>query len=58
LTVPVWAWAAFLSFVIAMLALDALVLHRRAREVSLREAGAWSAVWIIIGLGFGGLVWA
>ena len=57
MTVPVWAWAAFLSFVIARLALDVLVLHRRAHEVSLREAGAWSAVWIIIGLGFGGLVW-
>ena len=53
-----WAWAAFLSFVIAMLALDVLVLHRRAHEVSLREAGAWSAVWIGIGLGFGGLLWA
>jgi tellurite resistance protein TerC len=58
LTVPVWAWAAFLAFVIAMLALDVFVLHRKAHEVSLREAGAWSAVWIAIGLGFGGLVWA
>ena len=58
MTVPVWAWAAFLAFVIAMLALDVFVLHRRAHEVSLREAGVWSAVWIIIGLGFGGLVWA
>src|SRR6202035_695426 len=57
-TVPVWAWAAFLAFVIAMLALDVLVLHRKAHEVSLREAGAWSAVWIAVGLGFGGLVWA
>jgi tellurite resistance protein TerC len=58
LTVPVWAWAAFLAFVVAMLALDVLVLHRRAHEVSLREAGTWSAVWIVIALGFGGLVWA
>jgi tellurite resistance protein TerC len=57
-TVPVWAWAAFLAFVIAVLALDVFVLHRKAHEVSLREAGAWSAVWIVIGLGFGGLVWA
>jgi tellurite resistance protein TerC len=57
-TVPLWAWAAFLAFVIAMLALDLFVLQRRAREVSLREAGAWSAVWIAVGLGFGGLVWA
>jgi tellurite resistance protein TerC len=58
LTVPLWAWALFLAFVIAMLALDVLVLHRRAHEVSLREAGSWSAVWIIIGLGFCGLLWA
>jgi tellurite resistance protein TerC len=58
LTAPVWAWAAFLAFVIAMLALDVFVLHRGAHEVSLREAGIWSAVWITIGLGFGGLVWA
>ena len=58
LTVPVWAWAAFLAFVIAMLALDVFVLHRKAHEVSLREAGIWSAVWIVIGLGFGGVMWA
>ncbi len=58
MTVPVWAWVAFLAFVVAMLALDLLVLHRRAHEVSLREAGAWSAVWISVGLGFGGVLWA
>ena len=58
MTVPIWAWAVFLVFVIAMLALDVFVLHRRAHEVSLREAAVWSAVWIVLGLGFGGLVWA
>jgi TerC family integral membrane protein len=57
-TVPLWGWAAFLAFVVVMLALDLFVWHRHAREVSLREAGVWSAVWIVIGLGFGGLVWA
>jgi tellurite resistance protein TerC len=57
-TIPLWAWGAFLAFVVAMLALDLFVLHRRAHEVSLREAAAWSAVWIVVGLGFGGLVWA
>jgi tellurite resistance protein TerC len=41
-----------------MLALDLFVLHRRAHEVSLREAGVWSAVWLAIGLGFAGLLWA
>jgi tellurite resistance protein TerC len=57
-TVPAWAWAAFLAFVLAMLALDLFVLHRRAREVSLKEAGAWTAVWVAIGLGFAALLWA
>jgi hypothetical protein len=33
-TTQLWAWALFLAIVIAMLALDALVLHRRAHEVS------------------------
>ena len=55
--VPVWVWAAFASFVVAMLVLDLLVLHRRAHEVALREAAIWTAVWVTIGLGFGGLLW-
>lgn len=58
MSIPPWAWAVFAAFVVAMLAVDLLVLHRRAREVSLAEAGAWSAVWVAIGLGFGGLLWA
>src|SRR6202021_3554447 len=41
-----------------MLVLDLFVLHRRAQEVSLREAAGWTAVWLAIGLGFGGLLWA
>ncbi len=55
--VPVWVWAVFAAFVLAMLALDLLVLHRRAHEVALREAAVWTAVWVTIGLGFGGLLW-
>jgi tellurite resistance protein TerC len=57
-SVPVWAWAAFAAFVVVMLALDLFVLHRRAHVVSLREAALWTAVWLTIGLGFGGLLWA
>ena len=58
MTVPIWAWAAFAAFVVMMLALDLFVLHRHAREVSLKEAAVWSAVWVAIGLGFGALLWA
>src|ERR1700734_2106641 len=41
-----------------MLAVDLFVLHRRAREVSVKEAAVWSAVWVAIGLGFCVLLWA
>ncbi len=39
-------WAGFLLFVVAMLALDLGVFHRRGHAVGLREALAWSGVWI------------
>jgi hypothetical protein len=32
MTVPLRAWAAFVAFVVAMLALDLFVLHRRAHQ--------------------------
>ena len=41
-------WVGFLAFVGAMLALDLGVFHRRAHAVSLREAAAWSAVWLAL----------
>lgn len=40
-----------------MLALDLFVLHREAKEISLREASLSSVFWIILGLAFGGFVW-
>lgn len=55
---PLWTWVAFVAFVVAMLCLDLFVLHRQAHEVSLREAGIWSAVWVALALGFWGLLWA
>jgi tellurite resistance protein TerC len=58
MTVPAWAWAAFIVFVVAVLLLDLFVLHRHAQHVSLAEAAAWSAVWIAVGLGFGALLWS
>ena len=48
----VWLWAAFIAFVLLMLALDLGVFHRKAHVVSVREALAWSAVWITMGLSF------
>ena len=49
---PVLVWVAFNVFVLAMLALDLGVFHRKAHEVRLREALIWSAVWIGLALLF------
>jgi tellurite resistance protein TerC len=51
-------WAGFTAFVLAMLALDLGVFHRRARDVGARQALVWSAVWVALALAFGGVVWA
>ncbi len=47
-----WLWIGFNVFVLLMLALDLGVFHRRARVVSIGEAGAWSVVWVVVSLGF------
>jgi tellurite resistance protein TerC len=49
-------WAVTLGAVLALIAVDFL-LTRRPHEVSLREAGLWSAFYIALPLGFGGWVW-
>jgi tellurite resistance protein TerC len=54
--VPLWAWSAVLAVILAMLAVD-LVAHRSAHVVSVREAAAWTTVWVALGLAFGGVVW-
>src|SRR5690606_39010653 len=48
----IWAWAGSNLFVVALLALDLFVFHKKAHEVRLREAAGWSAVWISLALLF------
>ncbi|MFN9717771.1 MAG: TerC family protein [Planctomycetota bacterium] len=50
------AWAGFFSFLIAMLALDLGVFHRKAHVVSFREAILWSVVWIALAMSFAWLL--
>ena len=50
-------WGGFTAFILAMLALDLGVFHRKAHEVSVREAFLWSVVWIGLALSFNLLVW-
>ena len=56
MNVEIWMWLAVLAAIIVMLLID-LFAHRKAHEISLREAAAWSAFWVATGIGFGVLVW-
>jgi len=48
----IWPWIGFIAFVLLMLALDLGVFHRKAHVVSVKEALAWSALWLTMGLAF------
>ncbi|MBS1985887.1 MAG: TerC family protein [Bdellovibrionales bacterium] len=47
-----WLYAAFTAFVLLMLTLDLGVFHRKAHEVSFREATTWSVVWVGLAMAF------
>lgn len=55
---PAWMWASFLLVVIALLAFDLGVLHRKAHEIGVRESLLLSAFYIGVALLFGAWVWA
>ena len=48
----IWLWIGFNVFVLAMLALDLGVFHRKSHAVSGREAIIWSIIWITLSLVF------
>jgi tellurite resistance protein TerC len=50
-------WIGFTVFVLAMLALDLGVFHRKAHAVTLKEAASWSAVWVGLAVVFNVGVW-
>jgi tellurite resistance protein TerC len=54
---PLWMWLAFMGIVALLLALDLGVLHRKQREIGVRESLIVSAVYIALALGFGAWVW-
>ena len=54
--VSLTAWIALFAVVLAMLLID-LLMHRDAHEITVKEAGAWTALWISIGLSVGGVIW-
>src|SRR4051812_33479326 len=47
-----WLWFGFVAFVLAMLALDLGVFHKKDHEVSVKEALVWTGVWISLAMVF------
>ncbi len=45
-------WVGFTVFVLALLALDLGVFHRRTHQVSIREALVWTGVWVALAMAF------
>ena len=50
--VNIWFWVGFIAFVLAMLALDLGVFHRRPHAVGAKEAGVWTGIWVALALSF------
>jgi tellurite resistance protein TerC len=53
----VYLWLGFGVFILMMLGLDLGVFHRKAHSVSLREAGAWTVVWVSLALLFNAVIY-
>ncbi len=57
MTTETWLWIGFSLFVLAMLALDLGVFHRKAHVVSFKEAISWTATWVSLALLFNLGIW-
>ena len=54
--VPIWQWAVFIGAVLAYVALDLFVFHRGNRPVTMRNALFWTAVTVVLAMGFAALL--
>lgn len=51
-------WSLFGAFVVVALLVDFFALNRQgAHRVSMREAGIWTAIWVVVSLLFMGFLW-
>lgn len=54
----IWLWVGFVAFILVMLALDLLVVNRRAHVFGAGESLAWTAFCVVLALAFGaGVFW-
>lgn len=50
-------WAGFVALVLGFVALDLGVFHRRDEAPSIKNALAWTGIWVAASLGFNALIW-
>ncbi len=53
----IWLYGGFVVFILALLALDLGVLHKRDKTDTVKAALGWSALWISIGVAFSGVIY-
>lgn len=56
LEITLWHWAAFVAFLILMLALDLGVFNKKQHVISVKEALITSAIWVALSLAFNAVV--
>ena len=54
----IWFWIGFGTFILAMLALDLGVFHKKSHTVSMKEALTWTTVWTLLATAFGAWIWS
>ncbi|MFC1420877.1 TerC family protein [Streptacidiphilus cavernicola] len=55
--VSVAMWATTIGVLIALIAADFFIGGRKPHDVSLKEAGIWTTVWVLLAVAFGGYLW-
>lgn len=55
---PLWLWFTFIGLVVGLLILDLGVLNKGDHEIGVRESLRLSALYITLGIAFGGFVWS
>ncbi|MFF3112474.1 TerC family protein [Kitasatospora sp. NPDC057904] len=55
--VSVAMWATTVGVLIALIVADFFIGGRKPHEVSVKEAGIWTVVWVVLAVLFGGFLW-
>ncbi len=57
MNISAWVWIVTLVAVLAVLAVDLLIVGRRPHEPSMKESGGWVAFYVALALAFGAGIW-